>query len=134
MLRRPNILLLCIVAFTTFASAQNAEKALQGSATPQPATSAAVNPGPASSSPADSKPANANLDTRNSAQVKPVVLSAGKLKKLITGQYQKQILALRNLIPEAGDDYDPDGHPLKGVQPDHWTLYSGLIYAKKIKR
>jgi TonB family protein len=122
MLRRLNILLLCIVAFTTFASAQNAEKALKGSATPQPDNS----------SPVDPKLANANLDTPNSASVKPVVLSAGKLKKLITGQYQKQILALRNLIPEAGDDYDPDGHPLKGVQPDHWTLYSGLIYAKKI--
>jgi TonB family protein len=106
-------------------------------ATPLPATSGAENPGPASSSPADPKPAdpkpvNANLDTPNPAQVKPVVLSAGKLKKLITGQYQKQILALRNLVPEAGDDYDPDGHPLKGIQPDHWALYSGLIYAKKI--
>jgi TonB family protein len=102
------------------------------SATPQPATSAAVNPAPASSSPADPKPVNASLNTPNPAQVKPVVLSAGKLKKLITGQYQKQILALRNLVPEAGDDYDPDGHPLKGIQPDHWALYSGLIYAKKI--
>jgi TonB family protein len=137
MLRRLNILLLCIVAFTTFASAQNAEKALQGSATPQPATSGAANPGPANSSPAgpkpaDPKPANANLDTPNSAPAKPVVLSAGKLKKLITGQYQKQILALRNLVPEAGDDYGPDGHPLKDIQPDRWALYSGLIYAKKI--
>ena len=132
MFRRLNILLLCIVAFTTFASAQNAEKALQGSATPPPATSGAVNAGPANSNPADPKLVNANLDTPNSARVKPVVLSAGQLKKLITGQYQKQILALRNLVPEAGDDYGPDGHPLKAIQPDHWALYSGLIYAKKI--
>jgi len=60
------------------------------------------------------------------------VLSAGKLKKLVTEQYQKQILALRNLIPEAGDDYGPDGHPLKDIKPDRWALYSGLIYTKKI--
>jgi TonB family protein len=106
------------------------------SATEQP-TSGAITPGPASSTPADPKaadpkPTNAILDTPNSAQVKPAVLSAGKLKKLITGQYQKQILALRNLVPDAGDDYGPDGNLLKGIQPDHWALYSGLIYAKKI--
>lgn len=111
-------------------------QASAASSRPDPDHSASTNPQPAISNTTaaatslGSEPASLNHAKQPTA--KSVGLSAGKLKKLVSMQYGSQILALRTVIPEEGEDYGPDGKPVKNAPTNHWMLYSGLIYTKKI--
>jgi TonB family protein len=61
-----------------------------------------------------------------------VLATANELETQITKQYQNHILALRDSIPEEGQDFDSDGKPMKTSSGSPWMLYSGLLYVNKV--
>ena len=61
-----------------------------------------------------------------------VLAAANDLESQIIKQYKNQALALRDSIPEEGQDFDSAGKPLKVLPGSAWMLYSGLVYVKKI--
>ena len=61
-----------------------------------------------------------------------VLAAANDLESQIVKRYQNQVLALRDSIPEEGQDFDSAGEPLKTSSGSAWMLYSGLMYVKKV--
>jgi len=59
-----------------------------------------------------------------------VLAAANDLDNQIIKRYQNQVLALRDSIPEDGQDFDSAGKPMN--PGSEWLLYSGLLYVNKV--
>jgi TonB family protein len=62
----------------------------------------------------------------------PVLAAADELENQIVKQYQNQVLGLRAPIGEAGQELDSAGKPVEASSGSPWTLYSGLLFVKKV--
>lgn len=61
-----------------------------------------------------------------------VLANANELKTQIVNRYQNHVLALRDSIPEDGQDFDSAGKPMKILPDSPWMLYFGLLYINKV--